>query len=220
MSQTKHIQKTRKRESVLESSDGYRGNCASGFTGVGVWEAHHILCKSSISKRRADYPKTPRDLADYLEACLWITRWDIDASRNLIGLPRKGQYHNTDGEEPENLPCHDVDHSGRDGYTNEVSSYLAENVWCSLNSKKKDHDVDAATLQDLLEKTSDGFRKHLLARGNRPPKTKLGWKNRYEKSYASTWYRPFSMAKNPSPRSPGVSHQLLKTILQKIKLPF
>jgi hypothetical protein len=220
MSLTNHIKLTRKRESVTESVQGYRGNCASGFTGAGVWEAHHILCLSSMGRRRHDYPKEPAELADYLEACLWVTPWDINDSRNLVGLPMKKQYHDTDGEEPEDLPCHNVDHGGRDGYTDEVSSYLKENVWRSLTAKKEVHDVDVAKLQDLLEKTSEGFRKLLAIRGKRPPRTKLGWKNRYEKGYEHIWYHPFSMSKNPGPRSSGVAQRLLETVLKKIKLSF
>ncbi|HSP78555.1 MAG TPA: hypothetical protein VLQ93_08510, partial [Myxococcaceae bacterium] len=113
MSLAKHIQKTRKQESTLVPVRSYPKNCTSGFKREGYWQAHHILCLVSIGKRKDDYPPTPPELADYLEACLWVTPWDINAGDNLIGLPTNKQYTDSDGKDPENLPSHFVDHNTR-----------------------------------------------------------------------------------------------------------
>ncbi|WP_082207103.1 AHH domain-containing protein [Corallococcus macrosporus] len=220
MSLAKHIAKTRKREVVTERVNGFQTNCTTGFKRTGYWEAHHIVCVSSVGKRKVDYPKSPPELADYLEACLWVTPWDINAAHNLIGLPLNRQYRDSNGESPEDLPSHQVDHNTRGGYTEEVSKYLMENVWCSLTEKKEVHDVDIATLKAELESASSMFRERLESRGARNGGTKFCWKNRHEEGFARKWYYPFSMGKKPSHRSPGVSYSLLDSIFKKIKLPF
>ncbi|MCY1018042.1 AHH domain-containing protein [Pyxidicoccus sp. MSG2] len=220
MSLEEHIVQTREREIVTERVKGYANNCASGFKREGFWQAHHIVCVSSVGKRKADYPKEPPELPDYLEACLWVTPWNINNPQNLIGLPTNRQYVDSKGQEPENLPSHQVDHNTRDGFTDEVSQYLAENVWRSLTAKKEVHDVDIARLKKELEDASDTFRQMLTDRGERKGGTRLCWGKRYEEDYKSKWYYPFSMGKNPSRRSPGVSLQQLAGIFKKIKLPF
>ncbi|NTX06629.1 AHH domain-containing protein [Myxococcus sp. CA051A] len=220
MSLVKHIAKTRKREIVTQRVSGFQKNCNTGFERPGFWEAHHIVCVSSVGKRRGDYPKSPPDLADYIEACLWVTPWDINAAHNLIGLPLNRQYRDSDGESPVDLPSHQVDHNTRDGFTDEVSKYLKENVWCSLTAKKKVHDVDIAKLKEELRSASIEFRGRLESRGTRKGGTKLCWRSRHDEGFARKWYYPFSMGKTPSHRSPGVAYSLLDSIFKKIKLPF
>ncbi|RYZ43202.1 MAG: hypothetical protein EOO71_04550 [Myxococcaceae bacterium] len=219
MSLSKHIAKTRKREIKIEPSEVYRKNCSRGFKREGYSQVHHIVCMTSMGKRRGDYPKTPPTLADYLEACLWITKWDIHASGNLIGLPRNRQYQDSDGKIPVNLPSHDRDHTSKDGYVSEVSQYFQENVWCSLTAKKEVHDVDAAKLKQELEAASDEFHSRLLRRGARQGGTQACWGQRFDAARKRTWYHPFSMAKNPSHRSAGISPDDVKNLLLKIRLP-
>lgn len=220
MSLADHIAKTPKRQIVTERVSGYDKNCVTGFIRVAYSQAHHIICVSSVGKRRDDYPRTPPELADYLEACLWVTPWNINDGKNLIGLPLNRQYQDSDGDQPENLPSHQVDHNTRDGYTNEVSQYLKENVWRSLTAKKEVHDVDVAKLKKELEDSSDEFRQRLSDRGARKGGTRHCWQNRFEADYKTRWYYPFSMGRHPSHRSPGVSLRLLDNIFKQIKLPF
>jgi hypothetical protein len=216
---TKHIQKTRKRESVLHKTSGYASNCGSGFQKKGYCQIHHIVCVTCISSRKSGYPA---DMEDYLEACLWITKWDLNDAHNLVGLPLNKQYRKSDGKTPVDQPSHQVDHNTRDGYTKEVLDYLKANVWNSLTAKKKVHDVDAATLRQQLRDASDGFRGKLEKRGKRGKLgTKAGgtdvcWENRFEAPYKSIWYHPFSMGKTPSKRSPGVSLKRLTSIFKKL----
>jgi hypothetical protein len=220
MNLAKHIAKTRQRKVVTERVSGYPARCTTGFRREGYWQAHHIVCVSSVGKRRVDYPKEPPELADYLEACLWVTPWDINDGKNLIGLPLNSQYRDSNGKEPGDLPSHQVDHTSREGYTHEVSNYLMENVWRCLTAKKEVHEVDVATLKRELEEVSDEFRQRLIDRGGRQGGTKLCWEKRFEEGFKRTWYHPFSMGRNPSPRFPGVSLQLLENVLKKIRLPF
>lgn len=215
----KHIKKERDRESVLHKTSNYADNCGSGFMTKGYCQIHHIVCVSCIAGRKEGYPD---DMEDYLEACLWITKWDLNAAHNLVGLPLNKQYRRTDGKTPKNKPSHQVDHNTRDGYTKEVTTYLKENVWNSLTAKKKVHDVDAGTLRTQLRNASKGFRKKLTARGKRGDLgTKKGgtlicWQNRFERAYKDLWYHPFSMGKTPSRRSPGISLKRLTNIFKKL----
>jgi hypothetical protein len=215
----KHIKKTRKRESVLHKTSGYASNCGTGFQTKGYCQIHHVVCVSCIADRKGAYPD---DMEDYLEACLWITKWDLNDGHNLVGLPLNKQYRRSDGKTPVDQPSHQVDHNTRDGYTSEVFKYLKENVWNSLTAKKKVHDVDAGKLRTQLRNASDVFRGRLEKRGKRgdlgsnPGGTGTCWKNRFERAYKDLWYHPFSMGKNPSRRSPGVSLKRLTRIFKKL----
>lgn len=215
----KHIKKDRTRESVLHKTSGYAKNCGSGFQTKGYCQIHHIVCVSCIADRKGGYPD---DMEDYLEACLWITKWDLNDAHNLVGLPLNRQYRRSEGKIPENMPSHQVDHNTRDGYTQDVFDYLKENVWNSLTAKKKVHEVDAATLRDQLRDASDEFRGKLDEYGQRgvvgrkKGGTRNCWENRFEDAYKDVWYHPFSMGKNPSRRSPGVSLKRLTRIFKKL----
>lgn len=219
MSQAKpeHGKVTPERKCRLEREDGFQKNCTTG-TLTGLWEAHHILTVQSMSMRRADYPKSPPELAQYLEDCLWVTPWDINVGKNLIGLPTSEQYRNSLGESPEDLPSHKVDHTSKRGYNDAVRGYLRDQVWNSLTAKKEVHDVDVANLKKELESASEAFREKLTDYGKRKGGTKFCWKNRFEADYKNKWYYPFSMAMHPSPRSPGIDFENLKNIFQKLKI--
>ncbi|KFA94394.1 AHH domain-containing protein [Archangium violaceum] len=215
MSVLKHIKKeNKKRKSILHATSNYQKNCASGFQKKEYSQIHHILCLQSIASRAEQYKP---GLKDYIEACLWVTPWDINNPDNLMGLPLNKQYRKSDGKEPKNLPSHQIDHNTRGGYREEVSAYLKDNVWSTLTAKKKVHDVDVKKLKDELESASNTFRTRLEKRGLRGPQTKLGWQNRFEPTYAKTWHLPFSMARIPSPRSPGISLKKLVNVFKKLK---
>jgi hypothetical protein len=209
-----HIKKNPKRESTLHKVGGYDKNCATGFQTKGWCQIHHILSLTCIASRKEGYPD---DMEEYLEACLWSTPWDVNAEPNLIGLPLNKQYRRSDGKTPNKLPSHQVDHTGRQGYTKEVAGYLKENVWNSLTAKKKVHDVDIKTLTGALKDGSDEFRERLVdIYGIRHGGTRVCWENRFAASYEFKWYHPFSMIMNPSHRSPGAPTKSMKGVFKKL----
>ncbi|MCP3143936.1 AHH domain-containing protein [Pyxidicoccus xibeiensis] len=213
MSVLKHIKKEKKRESTLHKTSNYAKNCNTGFRTKPYCEIHHIVCLQSVAARVEQYNP---GLKDYVEACLWVTPWDINDSNNLMGLPLNFQYRMSDGTAPKNMPSHQVDHNTRGGYREEVSDYLKENVWNALTAKKKVHDVDVKRLKDELDKASTTFRGRIKVRGTRQGGTKKCWQKRFDKAYKALWYHPFSMALRPNPRHPGLSLKTLVKIFKKL----
>ncbi len=215
-----HIQKTNKRKSKLGKDSKYRANTNTGFT-TGSWQAHHILCYKSVNDRNIE------DNKEYVEDCLWITDWDLNDAHNMIGLPLNSQYRATDGKVPVNLPSHQVDHNTNDGYRDEVTQWLEDNVWNALNDKKKAHEINAKDIADQLKAGSDHFRTQLTTRGARKKGTIHCWGHRFPTPPAGVsatgykqekkWYYPFSMAKEPNERSPGIDYSRLVNIFKRIK---
>lgn len=209
-----HVQKTPERLSRLTRSSDYRTKCASGFrVGDGKhWEAHHITCNHAVEGREI----APAD-REYVEACLWITDWDLNNPGNLVGMPRNRQYRETDGKVPPFGPSHQVDHNTSDGYTEECKDWLSKNVWSTLKAKQKDHEVEAKAIKAQLENCTTIFKAKLVARGAREGGTLSCWANRFDPAYAARWYQPFSMGKTPRPRSPGISAADLTHVFSQIQ---
>jgi hypothetical protein len=217
MSALKHIKKeVKKRKSILHKTSNYAKNCSTGFQKKNYSEVHHIVCLQSVAARDEQYEP---GLKDYIEACLWVTPWDINNSDNLVGMPLNRQYRKSDGQVPVDQPSHQVDHNTRGGYREEVSKYLENNVWNTLTAKKKVHDVDIKKLREELDNASTTFRNRLKDRGEREGKngTQICWQNRFNPNYETKWYRPFSMALRPNPRSPGISLKKMTSIFKKLK---
>ena len=206
----KHFKKPKKRFSVLWRDSTYRDNCSDGFTS-GFWEAHHIACNHAVEGREIEKNE------DYVEDCLWITEWNLNDPGNLIGLPKNRQYRKTDGKTPVNMCSHQVDHNTSDGYTNECKQWLKENVWDTLNDKRKNHEINAKSIKASLEKCTSTFKRKLTTRGKRKGGTLICWQNRFEEEYEDSWYYPFSMAKIPRARHPGVSMKKLTHIFSQIR---
>ncbi|MEW5801040.1 MAG: AHH domain-containing protein [bacterium] len=207
----KHFSKPPKCESVLWRTSTYRDNCKNGFC-EGSWEAHHITCSHAVEGRKIEKEKKK-----YVEDCLWITKWDLNDSSNLIGLPKNRQYRTTDGKKPLNMCSHQVDHNTSDGYTSECKKWLKENVWNTLCDKRKKHEVTAKAIKKQLEKCTSVFKKKLETRGMRKGGTLVCWQKRFQEEYEDIWYHPFSMAKKPRKRYPGISNKNLKSIFSLIK---
>jgi hypothetical protein len=219
-----HIVETEKRQSVLWRDSNYRSNTSSGWTS-GSWEAHHILCNHAVEGRVIE--KNP----EFVEACLWITPWDLNDAHNMIGLPKNLQYKVTDGKVPANLPSHQVDHNTTGGYTDECKEHLKTKIWNVLNDKRKNHKTNAENIKAKLRAGSDRFRALLLKRGSREGGTAHCWSHRFDEPQAGAsaaerrayrkeekWYYPFSMAadKAVNERHPGVDWRRLANILRKI----
>lgn len=211
MAEGDHQAKTEKRLAKLtRNGDEHIDNC--GDPAIAISNVHHILPVTCMAKRFSNYKKDNPDVATYIERCLDITNWNINDSHNQIRLPKKKQYLATNGKTPSNLPCHDVDHPT---YTDEVSDHLKTKVWDALCANQEPHKVDAKDIKAELEGISTLFKGRLATRGNRSPKTADGWTRRHDQDLADSWYRPFSMAEDPQPRSPG-STKDLSGILDKL----
>lgn len=207
---TRHFSKPPKRSSVLWRNSTYRSKCTDGFTD-GYWEAHHVACNHAVEGRVIEKNK------DYVEDCLWITEWDLNNPDNLIGLPKNKQYRTSDGKVPSNKCSHQVDHNTSDGYTNECKQWLKDNVWDTLNDKRKKHENNAKNIKQQFEDCTDHFKALLDFRGIRKGGTLNCWDNRFNPDYKEKWYYPFSMGNDPRKRHPGVSSNLLTNIFKQIK---
>lgn len=201
------------------------GNCASGYFGVGTafHQVHHILpvtCLGDGSISKAVANEAPK--VKVIKNCLKLTKWDINAEPNCIGLPLKPAYH--DRTAPPGwggVPCHQVDHPP---YTDEVADYLKHQVWDPIAEQAEDCPDFGTCIADTLEDASKHWRGELEGRGSRPPGPTGGtaycWKNRSEPQMEDQWYLPFSMAAEPTKRSPPADFDRLgldmKDYLRKI----
>jgi hypothetical protein len=191
-------------KATLVRSSNYRSNCHNPCdmpTGKDPYknQIHHILCEHAILdiKPAGDTSGKKRE---FIFACLCMTSWDINDSSNLIGLPLKSAYIRTGGKNPQNFCCHNVDHNTADGYTNECKEWLHANVWDTLVDQRKKHEVNAETIEAALKKCTGIFKGILTKRGARNEGTQYSYENRETEP---EWYFPFSMAANPTERSPG-----------------
>lgn len=210
-----HFSKSHKRESKLTraSASTYRGNSTTGFT-AGSWQAHHILCEHAIGSRTFEDP-------DFGEACLWVTKWDLNDSHNMLGMPVRTDFRNG-RVAPLNICSHSNDHNTTGGYTTECKDFIQSNVWDKVQKGKKGHTTDPKDLSAALRATSDYFRGELTRRAHRSGGTTLAWVNRHEDDWADTWYRPFSMAIEGAivPRQPGAKSAIAErmyNVFQRIK---
>lgn len=202
MSNDKHLELPPKKKSVLTRSSDYRDHCKDGFVEVaGFWEAHHILCNHSLAARE----NIKAEHMAYVEKCLDITDWNLNDSRNLIGLPKNRQYRESNGTLPKNLCSHQVDHNTSDGYTTECTEWLETNVWKTLTDQQVKHDLRAEDLKGLLEDGTDHFKFLLAERGAREDGTRHCWERRFvtNPEHKPHWYYPFSMSSKPRPRHAG-----------------
>lgn len=190
--------------SKLERSSSYRNACSNpcampdGRTPYKN-QIHHILCEHAILDRQ---PAGDGDgsKAKFIQDCLCLIDWDINDASNLIGLPLKSAYTRSGGKTPQDYCCHNVDHNTSDGYTNECKQWLHDNVWNTVVDKKKSHQVNADNIKAALIKCTGVFKGILTKRGKRNDGTQSSWENRFTED---EWYFPFSMASEPSERSPG-----------------
>jgi hypothetical protein len=190
----------------LVRSSNYRDNCSNPCsmpTGKSPYknQIHHILCEHAILDIQ---PLGDQDgkKARFIKDCLCTTKWDINVSDNLIGLPLKSVYIRSQGKTPQNFCCHNVDHNTADGYTNECKQWLHDNIWNTLVDQRKKHNVNAEAILDMLTQCIEHFTAELESRAIRPAGegTQYAYENRFTEA---GWYEPFSMAFNPTPRSPG-----------------
>lgn len=211
-----HIQKTNKRESILERSNNFTNNLSGYVSGSSPWlnQVHHIMVCCLFKYSRIEEALNKDSVkTNYCYDCLWITPWDINRASNLFQLPLWGAYVSQYAgltassigalpfpppNGPVNLPCHNRDHNNKTGYNREVKQWLVDNVWNALNVVQQDHKVDAKIILTQLTQGETDWRTVLTDRGTtRQGGTVKAWIDRHTNPL---WYEPFSMAAVPTPR--------------------
>lgn len=178
-------------------------NCKIGYMpGVGLWQSHHLLPVSALNTEK--HVAASDKNKEFIEDCLWITDWNINATPNVYGLDNKVCYlWNSVFPQPRNLPSHLIDHNL---YTKEAYEYMEANVWDTLKDEREVHKLDPRAIQQELNDASEYFKGEIEARGQREEGTLYCWQYRHEPEMADTWYIPFSMSDDPKPRHPGVKY--------------
>ncbi len=214
------------RKSVLTRKSYYRDNTTSGFTDARTitgsldgkpaqktcWEAHHIICEHAIGDRSFDDDAHK----DYVEACLWITDWDLNNPKNMIGLPLRKAFKA--GYVAQDVCCHQNDHNTKGGYTDECKDFMQVQIWNKLKKGQKFHTTDPQDIERFLVGASRHFDNALAARAARNGGTAQSWAKRHDTTWPlhATWYLPLSMAAVPVPRSPGVNTAAMTGVFSRI----
>lgn len=206
---------------IQADTDTLRANCSTGYiltTSAGKAalqsEFHHIICIQSIQ----DEHIKPKNKLDFFHNCMALTEWDINDGSNLISLPTKYVYINSEwyfkpfqllvqihyttsgyasqlaqssafGTLPD-LPCHKVEH---ETFRLKIIDYLIENLWEPLEDEQEDCNIEGRSIQGELESTSLQWRMFLVERGREVKGTAYCWVNRNNPELENKWYIPFSM---------------------------
>jgi hypothetical protein len=168
------------------------------------YEAHHIVCVSSIMTQLYDKPEVQRVVLQ--------TVWCINNSVNMKAMPLFGhtvQYYCSIGpsalrrfirgdiDPPDfaNIPQHDWDHDGDKCYLEEVDDAVRE-LASQIEKVENDpeHQYTGDDLAYELGELSKGFRKKLYDRGQRNGGTHDSWQEGRDVDGSTKWCRPFSMA--------------------------
>lgn len=82
------------KQGVFEKSKQYRKICKGCGHGYhdGMWQAHHVLPGVTLQKATIENQVKNTEKADYIENCKWITKWDLNATDNMMGLPTIWDY--------------------------------------------------------------------------------------------------------------------------------
>ncbi|MBC8145218.1 MAG: AHH domain-containing protein [bacterium] len=189
---------------IANTTDGFRKPNPQGKRKK-KWEAHHVICGHSMAARKT---------TDYVEKCLRITDWDINATPNMIGLPRNRQFRYSDGVTPGGFwVSHQVDHNTSDGYTEECRKEL-QKMFNRITKGKDDHSSTPTNIKSELEKITTKFLDLLEERWARGPgDPKQGWDKRLDNT-CDDWYEPFSMAKVPRERIRGTKTNVQDALKQ------
>jgi hypothetical protein len=161
------------------------------------YEAHHVLCVSSVSKELVANENIDRIIRE--------TQWCINDKPNMMAMPlwghtvkwycsitASGGSVNVAQPPPPfaDIPQHDWDHNCKLGYrheTDEAMKGVAKDV------QEAGHDFTGQNLKSLLDSLSEEFQTTLKTRGERNLGTDTSWKQGSQDP-TSRWYEPFSMA--------------------------
>jgi hypothetical protein len=174
------------------------------------YEAHHVLCVSSVASELFGYAK--------MQPILRKTDWCINKPENMLAMPlwghtikwyctirKSGTYKLEDVEAPPfaNIPQHNLGHNGGASYRIEI------NEACGAlrdDASEAGHEMTGATLAKRLDSLSGKWRKELIETrgkrrggGARAKGTHAAWRAASKrmsegKTPAADWFLPFSMA--------------------------
>jgi hypothetical protein len=179
----------------------HKTNCDEGYykASKAYTQIHHMVCISSMTNATIADKVKDKGKSEFIQECLKLTDWDINAKPNVVGLPLKRAFV-APAAPPgwDGWPCHQVEHPS---YTNKVSSNLNTNVWqIVLKLRQKcqncgtECNINAKTVETELGDESDFWMDFLKDRGTGADSGQKGtahcWTNR--KSNIN-WYIPFSM---------------------------
>jgi len=203
----KCIQKTEDCQSTLTRSSDYRDKTPNP-KGPGDWRSHHILCCMAVKTINVK----PEHL-HFVEDCLWVSKWNINDPDNLMSLPTKQQHRDEKGLIPANKCAHNVDHPS---YNADVCEWLRKNVWSKVEMQQAPHTVDPHSIAQQLKDCTNAFKTFLAFYGTRlnGKGTAGSWADRF--SNPDTWYQPFSMAAEPSPRHVGSNDATMSRLFEKL----
>ena len=170
----------------------------SGMKGYDkVFEAHHILCVSEVTKAfLADGAK--------VEPVVKETKWCINQRVNMIALPLWGhtvKWYCSTGSAVvgpiagagapafQNLPQHNFDH----GRYNEEVMATCERIANRIEKSSEAHELKAKDLKSTLDTYSKRYDAALKSRGKRRGGTHQSW-TVHAPAGDPTWCYPFSMA--------------------------
>lgn len=164
-------------------------NCKLGYKESGYSQIHHILCHSCLQDSAITAQQADKS---YINRCIKITKWDINAEPNVVGLPLKSAYYKKYNQSKQwnGWPCHQIDHNPN--YTQAVKDWLQDKVWNTLKAKKANCDADEKCIASLLEKSRVHWKAFLEDRGGQEGGTKKCWDER-KSTKKDVWYIPFSM---------------------------
>jgi hypothetical protein len=194
------------------------------------YEAHHILCISSVTTNVIG--------AKGIKPILEVTKWCINAKRNMVPLPLWGHYvrwyckitaeeyvlkKRVPAPPFSNWPAHDFDHNCNNGYTQEADKEC-ESIADAAKDAAKEHDISEADLKAALDSASSDFRGRLRTRGKRGGGTHASWRSGIG-STGNDWCKAFSMADNafvngksfPMREFDAQTEKLMKAIQKAVK---
>jgi hypothetical protein len=193
-----HVPKIKDSEFNRQTADTetVRNNCTIGYRFSnpaavgqgGQQQNHHILPIETLQD-----PRIPNDKLAYWHNCMALTKWDINNSSNLIGLPLTTVFYSYDtSKRPDNqllgqltswnisadtqggavnfgtlpdLPSHQIEHNTKGGYNDKVSAYLKKNIWDPLAKKQKPCKADGNEFAAQLNSAGNKWRQFLIDRG-------------------------------------------------------
>ena len=187
-------------------------------------EVHHILCVKACSD--SSFPgDATSDNVVFFKLCMAITKWDINAEPNTIGLPTKVAYVEDKTYTWDLVPCHQVDH---DLYLDKVEDYVRTKIWKELKNSQDEEDCEEITGKNIVQLFNDAitiWKDFLTGRGVVNGGARAAFDYCYHGGQSTpglinddNWHIPFSMSPvvaeirkrvKPKPMEPIVREALL-----------
>src|ERR1700680_968773 len=172
--------KSRKKSKIVRHKQGNKHIKACKAAKKGYYQPskdftqiHHIVCLSSMTNATIDGLVKDKGKMEFIRECLKLTKWNINAAINTVGLPLKRAFVKKAAAAAEwnGWPCHQVEHNPQ--YTKAVSQRLYDIVWYEvlLNRTKckdcqKECNINAASVEEELNGESEYWLEFLEERGH------------------------------------------------------